>query len=379
MNKKYYVVLVGLLAVAIACSPAPASPSPAPAPAGKGGLPAVKAAWEVQWEKTVAEGKKEGVVVVYTALASTTVDVLRKAFTGKFGINLEYVVGRGPELLARVKAQRVAGIYTADVLVGGSSTTLIHKEPGHLTPLEPALILPEVRDPKGWLDGKLFFFDQDGSAMGTLAHPIINWIVNTDIARPEEAASYKHLLDPRWKGKMILFDPTTTGSGNAFIGTAAWEMMGEDYIRALARQEPVITRDARLHMESVARGKYPIGLAPTREEYFYFKKAGAPVTSVMPPEGTAVTTSNGGLALFNKPPNPNAARVFLNWLLSKEGQTTLSKDLGVPSRRLDVPRDHVSPDSLLPPGIKYVLTDTEDAVRLRTERQALARDIFGIR
>lgn len=350
------------------------------APGGKPptAIPA-KAAWELEWEKTLAEGRKEGAVVIYNIFEPTIREAIRKDFKDKYNIELEFVTGRGSELIARVRREREAGLYIQDILMGGPTTCLTFKEAGFMDPIETMIILPEVKEPKAWLDGKFHFFDKDRYTMAYLITFDTTWIINTEMVKPEEVSSYRDLLNPKWKGKMTLLDPTVTGAGSSFIGNYAWEIMGEDYVRALAKQEPVIIRDMRLHVESVARGKYPIGLAADPDVLLSFKRAGAPLMKIIPVEGGGKLSGAGGLGVFNKQAHTNATKVFINWLLSREGQTVMGKAQGAASRRVDVPTDHVDPDRLLKPGLRYVDADTEENIRFRGERQVLAREIFGIR
>ena len=83
--------------------------------------------------------------------------------------------------------------------------------------------------------------------------------------------------------------------------------------------------------------------------------------------------------MFNGSPHPNATKVFVNWLLSKEGQTLMSKVRGSASRRTDVPTDFIDPDRLIKPGLKYIEADTEETIRQEVQRQSMSREIFGIK
>ena len=78
-----------------------------------------------------------------------------------------------------------------------------------------------------------------------------------------------------------------------------------------------------------------------------------------------LSSASGSLALLNRAPHPNAAKVFINWLLSREGQTLFQKVISVPgdarnSRRIDVPKDHIPPDEQRRDGMPYFDTDNAD-------------------
>ncbi len=375
-------VLVSVLLVsAAACTPttAPPADNAGQSTARATATATSKTGWVAEWDKTVTAAKGEGTVLVYSIQSSSTREVLRKTFKDKYGIDLEFVTGTGTELLARVSSERTAGLYLGDVAMGGPSSSLGFKDLGALDPIENYLILPEVKDPNAWVGGSLFYFDKDRFTLGYIAMPNGTWLVNTEMLKPAEVSSYKDLLNPKWTGKMTLSDPTVSGPANALVGTGMWELMGEDYIRALAKQQPVITRDGRLLVETVARGKYPLALGPLADVRWDFKKNGAPIEQVDPVEGNITLSGSGSLVIFNKSPHPNATRVFVNWLLSKEGQVVIQKEIGGASRRVDIPKEGIDPDNVLKPGVKYIPGDTEEASRARGARQPLLREIFGIK
>jgi hypothetical protein len=104
--------------------------------------------WEAQWEKTVAAAKKEGELSVYLNAPAPVRPALTKAFDEKFGIKLYVVSGTGPELSARIVSEYKAGLHEVDISFQGCSTLIkLIGTHGFLSPIEPLLILPEVRDP----------------------------------------------------------------------------------------------------------------------------------------------------------------------------------------------------------------------------------------
>jgi ABC-type Fe3+ transport system substrate-binding protein len=79
---------------------------------------------------------------------------------------------------------------------------------------------------------------------------------------------------------------------------------------------------------------------------------------------------------MNRAPHPNAARLYLNWLLSKEGQTDWSRASSYPSRRLDGPRDHLNPESLPQEGKSYLPTYKEEYFKYNDEAEALIIELL---
>jgi ABC-type Fe3+ transport system substrate-binding protein len=154
--------------------------------------------------------------------------------------------------------------------------------------------------------------------------------------KPEEIVSWDSLLDPKWKGKIVLLDPRSPGSGEsnwAFL----LKIKGESFLAKLAAQDMMVGRNLRQLAEQVARGKYLVSIGVSYYTYLPFIKAGLPVRSVSNiKEGYYAGTGSGNLAILKNAPHPNAAKVFVNWLLSKEGQTAVTKALGQPTRRFDV-------------------------------------------
>jgi len=93
--------------------------------------------------------------------------------------------------------------------------------------------------------------------------------------------------------------------------------------------------------------------------------------------GAFINSGSGGVMLFNKAPHPNAATVFINWILSREGQTIYSKASGQLSNMRGVPRDHLSPDGIPKPGGKYWNSSSEENRRRSPEEQKIMKDLFG--
>jgi len=312
------------------------------------------------WDSLVAAAKKEGMVVMYSAALTSQVRVaLTQAFKAKYGINLEVSpFSRTSELVAKVQAEQRAGLYNVDVYGAGSNGMMqLLKPAGLLGALEPMLILPEVTDGKNWSTGKVPFVDKDKTFMGMTAVPLGGAIYNTTLIKKGEIAYYKDLLKPQYKGKITINDPTTTGAGGDFflhLTVNIWDLdQARDYLRQLVvQQEAVIERDNRIHTESVARGKYAIGLAPNDSNLSALLDQGAPIDMAFFKEGVRLGYAASVIGMPVKSSHPNAAKLFVNWLLSKEGATVFSKVYGSPSLRNDVPTEGINPIFIRQPGEK---------------------------
>ncbi|MBI4332590.1 MAG: extracellular solute-binding protein [Chloroflexi bacterium] len=366
MNRIWGLLFAGLLTT-VACGPQPEVTRLPDA-----GLPAKgagRAAWEQKWERALAEGRKEGTVRVYTLWGANTRTLLAQAVKQNYGIELEFVpFARGPEVLARVEAEKRAGLSMADVFgVGASTLITLMKPAGLLGSIESRLILPEVTDATKWRGNVFPFLDKDRQVIGMIAAIQRHISYNTDLIKEGEITAYRDLLRPQYKGKIAMADPTMTGTANDMFGLLAHDIWNEEeakqFLRQLIRQqEAIIQREHRIVVEWVARGKYAIGLAGQRESVQEFISLGAPITLVVQKEGHKAGTAAGGLSVPTVSSHPNAATVFVNWLLSKEGQKLFAVDgYGSPSLRADVPTEGMHPLFVPQPGEK-LFTDSEERI-----------------
>jgi ABC-type thiamine transport system substrate-binding protein len=173
-------------------------------------------AWQEEWERTLGAAKKEGKVTVIADVTADIRDSLTTAFQGKYGIPVEYFGVMGREISPRVSTERNAGRYTWDVYVHGTTTGLTAMVPmAAFDPLEPALIFPDVKDPKNWRGGGLEFVDPGRQLLATSVRQRGIIFVNPNLVNPREFKSYKDLLHPKWRGKIAMDDPTRAGPGQA--------------------------------------------------------------------------------------------------------------------------------------------------------------------
>ena len=154
---------------------------------------------------------------------------------------------------------------------------------------------------------------------------------NSTLVKPEEIVSWDSLLNPKWKGRIAILDPRSPGSGEstwAFL----LKIKGEQFLTKLAAQEMLVGRNLRQLGEAVARGKSAISIGLSYYTYVPFIKAGLPVRPLSAiKEGYYAASGSGNLAILRNVSHPNATKVFVNWLLSKEGQTAFTKAMGQPT------------------------------------------------
>ncbi len=334
-----------------------------------------------KWETILAEAKKEGTVSIYSLMGSRTRVALTKAFISKYGINLEFSpFQRGSALIAKFAAEARAGLHLVDVLGAGNQTFINEAKPaGLLGSLKSLLVLPEVLDTKAWVGGKLPFTDNDGTMLGMSAKTARTIAYNTNLIKDGEIRSYKDLLRPSYKGKISMSDPSVSGSGGMIIAHLArlWgDEATEDFLRKLIiDQEVVIRRDTRVHTEEVAKAKYAVAIAPQSDIVAEFIALGAPVKMAIVEEDNQIIPGGSAIAVPTKLAHPNAAVVFLNWLLTKEGQSVFATSYGNPSARLDASTQGINPLLIPVTGKKYY-GETEDSLLAQKKWLKIAKRIM---
>lgn len=319
--------------------------------------PASSSAQERDWNAAVAAAKKEGKVVVAGSPDPVMRAELIPRFTARFGIPVEFMAGRSSETVARVKTEQLANLYTMDVFLSGPDTTMnsLHGEK-LIDPLKPMLILPEVLDGSKWKKGKVWFVDpEDRFVVRPFSSVASLLFINADIVKPEEIRSSKDLLNPKWRGKISAEDPMATGSGSN-LASRFYVQIGPDFVKKIyIEQKPFISRERRQFTDGLARGTQPICLNCRADDVRPFVKEGMKIVELfeltdMP---AVINASPWMLTVGAKTPHPNAARVFVNWLLSKEGLEIYARGYGSATLRTDVDESFLDPRNIPKPGVKY--------------------------
>lgn len=375
------VFIAALLITFLSCA-APQETVNAPANSGVPVTTEGKQSWELEWDKTLKAAQKEGIVSIVSTAGAPVRQALSDSFHKKYDIDLDIMMGKGSEVAARIISQRKAGLYMVDVYLGGATTVQTQLKPaGLLEPLERTFILPEFKDPeiikKNWWGGQLRWLDDTHTNLAIASYSSPSLAVNTNLVKPGEIKGYRDLLDPRWKGKIILNDPTQAGTGGKHFGIVGSRIMGWEYWDQMLKQNPVIVVDQRLMVEWLAQGKYAVVLGVKPEIVQEFEEAGAPLDILSPVEGSYLTSGSGSITYMSKAPHPDAAKIFINWLLTQEGQTFFAKALGAPSSRLDVSTEGMDPNLVLKPGLKYVVSDDEKFSMEQADHFERAKRLFA--
>src|SRR6185436_7863578 len=201
-----------------------------------------------EWKKVIDAAKKEGKVVMYSGAVGNTVSPkIAAAFEAKYGIRMEVLEARASELRERIRTEQAAGKVLGDVSHNGSTTTALQLAEGTFVPYGTLPNAGRAVAP----------FKADGTRVPVY---VIQYgiLVNTDMVKPgEEPKSWKDLLDPRWKGKILSDDMRALGGGAVFFMVTT-QRFGKEFHEKLAEQQPHMNRDLRGNYPRIARGEYPV-------------------------------------------------------------------------------------------------------------------------
>lgn len=264
------------------------------------------------WQKVVEAAKREGKVVLYSALVGApSTERVTEAFEAKYGIPVETLEARASELLERVRTEQASGRSLGDVSYNGSTATERQ--------MADSVFVPHGGLPRA--AGLAASFTSDGTRVPAF---VIHFgiLLNTELVKPQdEPRSWKDLLGPRWKGQILADDVHPVGSGSLFF-QATYGKLGREFHEKLAAQDPSFTRDPRGSQRRVARGEYPLFLPSSLAAMKELE--GLPVKTIVPSEGAVYVLYQA--AIFKNAPHPNAARLFMDFLLSDEVQAIYVED-----------------------------------------------------
>ena len=322
-----------------------------------------QSSWKDGWEKTLRAAAAEGQMTLYGCCYEY--DRIVEEFNKQYpGIKVTTVVAAGSQLGPRVLAERRGGKYLPDVFGGGANT--LHDvlyTSGALQPIKPTLMLPEVVDLSKWYQGEHRYIDPEkkyifafvaNSQSGQVSY-------NTEQVDPSAFKSFWDLVNPKWKGKIVSLDPTAGGMGGMLQLLYYHSDLGPAFIKKLyGEMQVTVSRDSRQMTDWLATGKIPLCIrCSAGGQIGKAKEQGLPIEFLDTDdwrEGGSSSASGGTLGFADHAPHPNAARIFINWFLSRQGQSVFQK-LGRRdahnSRRMDIPKDDVDPSNRLDPGKKY--------------------------
>lgn len=279
--------------------------------AGVFGL-ATAAAAQDDWAAIEAAAKQEGKVVFYNAQAGWPQPIAAaRAFEEKYGIRVDMLEGlRGAEIIERVRVEVTNNQPTGDVVMMGV-TGLVPMAGFGVLADHGALPNKEKLAQEPWIPEELPVFNVT-----------YGLVINSGmVPEADEPKSWKDITDPKWKGKIISDEMTVPSGGQSWFAVML-DAFGEEYHREMAKNELQYDRSIRDKAKRVARGEFAISIPFNMAELTELE--GLPVKGILPEEGAAYTPIS--VAMIKGGANPNAAKLFLNYMLSPEGQMHYAKD-----------------------------------------------------
>ena len=355
------------------------------------------------WDEILAAARNEGsLVAVLGGSASRNYRPIFKNFEDKFGIRTVVSTGGGSKQADRLLAERRAGKSEVDVIMAGGTTAVTRLVPnGVLDPIAPVLFRPDVVDTSRWFKGKHLYSDPEEKYVlafsGTAdAAPIVVRF-NTEKLPIEEASKISSVwkfLDKRFAGQIAALPPTIAGAGGTYFVAMVHPDLGEKYLRRFYDPELKVTftEDFRQIADGVAKGKYALAMfvGSAGRDIDNLGKKGLPVanfSSVLkgrllkerPVVGGSGASNN--IMVANQRPHPNATKLFVNWFLSKEGQTamqTTSDRIPDQTFRLDVTeRGKVRKSDMRQPGVDYLTLEHDPEIqKRRVAEMKRAEDLY---
>src|SRR5438445_3504970 len=261
----------------------------------------------------VEAAKKEGKLAFYTAMDLPVAEKFAKTFEAKFpGVTVRVERSGAERGFQRIGQEMESGIHAVDVVNSADGAHfIVWKRNDGLAPYLPEEVArhypAEYYDPDGlWVTTRVWL-----SSLG----------YNTNLVKAGDAPkSFADLLDPKWMGKMVKGHPAYSGT----IMNATFQIardLGWEYFEKLAKQRVMQVQSATDSPKKLALGERAIMVDGAGYLVIRDKEAGRPVDVIYPAEGTPVATSPS--AVFKAAPNPNAARLFFNWMHGRQGQPTL--------------------------------------------------------
>lgn len=325
----------------------------------------VRPAATQEWESVVKKAEEEGQVNVYATDSIGNAPVIWAAFQKRYPkIKITGTsMGRGSDLFPKLFAERRAGKYLADLFLGAPTAIYQNLYRAKIVePIAPLLVHPSVTDLSKWWKGKHHYIDPEGQYVfmyeSALYGPPISF--NTNLINEKEIKSAWDLVQPQWKGKYAALQVGPNQGSTALTYVYYHPQLGPRFIERLYRDlEPTLFRELRQGTDWLSQGKFPLCFLCRRIDRAAMQ--GLPVAELNPyqiEERPGLGSGSGAMALMNRHPNPNAAKVFVNWFLSLEGQIAFRRanadELRVGSLREDLPVELVPPLARRRTNVDYI-------------------------
>lgn len=262
-------------------------------------------------QSIVEKAKKEGKVVFYSAMVMKDTQVMGDAFMKKYPfLKFEFVRLPSTKLVQRLIMEKNGGVKNADVSYANGNFTSIYRKEG----LAQRYVSPETENwPKGYQDPEGYWT--------AIYSAYFSWAYNTRMVSEQEAPKrFEDLLDPKWKGGKIGIFNVEYEWYQGMMDLLGREK-GLQFMKRLAAQELQINAGRTLTTQLMASGEFPIALSAFHR-LLQMKKKGAPVQWMKFPTPTLAALRT--LMLHADATHPNASKLFIDFMLSKQGQNILN-------------------------------------------------------
>jgi len=329
-------------------------------------LPACLSVWAGEaraQDPRLEAARKEGKVVWYTSLALTSSEKVAKLFETAYpGVKVEVHRTGSQRILQRMMQELSSNIKNVDV---------VHtSDAGHYVLLKEKKLLMRYT-PAGVEVFGAGFKDKDGYHYGLRA--TVNVIAyNTKVVSPADAPrTWKDLLDPKWRGRLVTAHPGYSGVIATHV-LALVHLHGWDYFKALAQNKPMLVQSAVDPSGVVASGERPVAVNGGDYTFYQVKKKGNPVEIVYPKEGVPLVVSPSAITSFA--PHPNAARLFTDFIFSREIQQVLADTEGLYSGH---PQVTYPTDKPRLSDLKVLAVEAEELEKRNEEIKTRFVEFFG--
>ena len=258
-------------------------------------------------QELIEAAQEEGALMFYSSTSTDQSEALLAAFEEKYGIPGEFIRFPTTPLLQRFATEFEGGDVQADVL-SVSSPLPFQQQPEWFADLSAEELPNYGAWPEEW----------KGDKSATWTTSIVALAYNTDmVAEGEQPTRWADLTDPKWKGQIMMTDPTVADNYLGWLDAIERDL-GMDYLEALSAQDYTLTKSGASGAQMVAAGAFAVN-APTFAAFSttLIEEKDAPIKVQFMTEPSIVSPRD--VAVVEGAPHPNAAKLFVNWLLSREG------------------------------------------------------------
>ena len=262
--------------------------------------------------KSYEGAKKEGKLVIY-GLGEPFLTPIATTFKRRYaGITIEAFDEPGAQSRERIIAEQKTSRLIGDIIIAGPTNHQMLTDLNYLEPFKTsqwANMIPELLP--------------DIPNTNPLRASVFSVAINSKLIPPaEEPKVWADLLQSKFKGKMASDDPRGSGGGAGMIASLE-KAFGVEYLHKLAAQDIFFSRDSGTILANLVRGEYSLFITASHDEIIAARKSGAPLKFLKPADG--VRAAGNFQSIVKNAPHMNAAKLWVEWSTSEEGQQAFAK------------------------------------------------------